>query len=56
MMARLILRPEVRREAEAAGLDAAYKANDGTEIGYQAEKLVLAALQAALSVIEERQG
>jgi hypothetical protein len=53
-MIRLVLRPEVRREAEDAALEAAFKANDETELSYHAEELITAAVRAALVVIEER--
>jgi len=55
-MASLVLRQEVRNEAEEAGLEAAFKANDEREISYHAEELVLAAIRAALHVIEARLG
>lgn len=56
MMTRLVLRPEVRREAEDAALDAAFKANDEVELNYHVESIVTAATKAVLRVIEERLG
>lgn len=53
-MPRLVLDPAVRLEAEERAMQAAYEANDTTDIGYHAEELVMAAVRAVLDVIEER--